>query len=84
MESGKFVEIPWEMIDKIVIDELKQSFETNIYYKTNQPDDYRSELAESLKTVLKYYMTEYDFELYMEQIGESECELESDIDNDAA
>lgn len=84
MESGKFVEIPWEMIDKIVIDELKQSFETSIYYKTNQPDDYRSELAESLKTVLKYYMTEYDFELYMEQIGESECELESDIDNDAA
>lgn len=84
MENGKFVEIPWEMIDKIVIDELKQSFETNIHYMSHQPDDYRAELADSLKNVLQYYMTEYDFESYLKQIGETESDLEFDIDNDAA
>jgi hypothetical protein len=86
MESGKFVEIPWEMIDQIVVDELKQGLEMNLVYANLEEDrnEYDSELVSAIKKVMTYYMTKSDYDDYMFTIGETDYELTSDTDIDAA
>ena len=75
MTEKKLVEIPCEMIDQIVVDELKDALERNLVLDRDEGGCYLEpdyELITSLKVVLRYFMPRSEHEPYLRDIALTE------------
>jgi len=56
-----------EHVDQIIIDELKDVSEQQRLYQTNGKFDRDYELIEAIQTILVYYMTAEEFNLWLDR-----------------
>ena len=56
------IELTDEQADEVLLDALKQGFETNLQFP-DEPNYY--EINQSFRTLLAYYMTEKEFDKYI-------------------
>lgn len=66
----KTIELEWEQVDAIVIDELQEAYRMN--HKPDKDEsgydiDPDGELANALKVVLQYFMSKQDYDEWIEQ-----------------
>ena len=71
MTDMKMIPIPFEMIDQIVIDDLKEALEYNIM--TEEEHDHQ--LIKALKVVLKHFMPYTEYQPYFSQLALTELAI---------
>lgn len=64
-QMQKTIKLPWEFIDQIVVDELKEAIEVN----SKSEDDKDQELLEALAECLRYYMVLSEANQFLEEYG---------------
>lgn len=78
----KTIEIPFEMIDQIVVDELKEALTLNVTI-TRQEDGHVAEpdleLINALKIVLRYFAPKSEYEPFLRNIALSEMVMHSEL-----
>ena len=60
------IELTDEQADEVLLDALKQGFETNLQFP-DEPNYY--EINQSFRTLLAYYMTEKEFDKYIKRFN---------------
>ena len=78
MTEKKLVEIPYEMIDQIVVDELKDALERSLVLDTDEGGSYMEpdyELIKAIKVVLRFFMPYNEHEPYLRDIALTEMAL---------
>lgn len=66
----KTIELEWEQIDAIVVAELQHAYEMNSVPNKDEGGydiDPDGELANALKVVLQYFMSQQDYDEWIEQ-----------------
>jgi len=78
----KLVEIPYEMIDQIVVDEIKQALEMATTINRDEggqicePD---LELIDALKVTLRYFAAHSEYEPFLRNIALQEMVMHSEL-----
>ena len=78
MTEKKLVEIPYEMIDQIVVDELKDALERSLVLDKDEGGSYMEpnyELIKALKVVLRHFMPYHEHEPYLREFALSEMTM---------
>ena len=74
-DMNKTIEIPFEMIDQIVVDEIKQALEMNVELQRDEggtliePD---VELIDALRVCLRYFAAHSDYEPFLRNLALTE------------
>lgn len=82
MTEKKLIEIPYEMIDQIMEDELKDSLERSMVLDCDENGNYSEpdyELIKSLKVVLRHFMVYSEYEPYMRELALTEMAMFSQL-----
>lgn len=77
--SGRTFHLTWEQIDSIVIEEMKDSLDTQFHLSYNDMDKVDWKLIEALETVLGYYMDPSEFDLYKRELALQKLSLTSQL-----
>lgn len=78
MTEKKLVEIPYDMIDQIVVDELKDALERSLVLDKDEGGFYLEpdyELIKAIKVVLRFFMPYNEHEPYLRDIALAEMTL---------
>lgn len=78
----KTVELPYEMIDRIVVDELKDALLRNIELDRNEDGQLMEpdrELIDALKTVIMYFAPRSEYEPFLHEIALTQMVRESEL-----
>lgn len=78
MTNKKLIEIPYEMIDQIVVDELKDALERSLVMDKDEGGSYMEpdyELIKALKVVLRFFMPYNEHEPYLREFALSEMAM---------
>lgn len=65
IQMQKTIKLPWEFIDQIVVDELKESIEAN----SKSEGDKDQDLLEALAECLRYYMVLSEANQFLKEYG---------------
>lgn len=78
----KTVELPYEMIDRIVVDELKDALLRNIELDRNEDGQFMEpdrELIDALKTAIMYFARRSEYEPFLREVALTQMARESEL-----
>ncbi len=82
VDMNKTIEIPYEMVDQIVVDELKDALLRNIELDRDEGGQFMEpdrELIESLKTVIMYFAPKSEYEPFLREVALTQMVRESQL-----
>jgi hypothetical protein len=71
MSDAKLIPIPYEMIEQIINDDLKEALECNIMAE----EEHDPQLSKSLKVVLKHFMPYNECQTYLSELALTELAI---------